>query len=667
MSSASMESTTTSLMCPAPRTSLACDNCRSRKARCLPSRKEGTCQRCLANRASCVFGVRKGPEKAPRSSSTVGGYQDARPPRSAKIDTRQQQSFDDDDILSDLFPKATPKKTAQPSLVTEFEKQHIKVLDDMFPSSTEDTDEHTGHESFKAQPRSSTPTPEQLKLIDESKVSLEQAERLLKKYSRMANVVPCVLLPGNWTKQSMLKDHPFLSLAIFSAMSTSQPYLNRRMDREFRRIIAEKVMVDQEKSLDILQGLLVYLCFYPMHINPRNTQVYHLIQMAVSLVEDFDITSADSGFTPKEIIDIKRAHLGCFYIACSFMSSKYRTMIVYTPYLASLATELNQSTYESDHILAFLFEMAAINNDLRNAKQAFLPENAPEYMPELDNTFLSYSAQINTAVASLSPQLLTYTPIVLAHLSVTMHLYAKCLSPPLHASRSQPISTPNPTAVARCIYATRDMLEAIITLEPTKYRDFSMPEWCRVIQTFVTIFMTLSHIPSIPNLDPAAIKEVLQFGRYIEILCFRMRELSVVDKDSSAPPDVFCLWESVLRIVRKKYGALAKDVGHSMSNSPSGNGSAGGSDRARSGMIRAPATLCPVVNGSLRQSDYWDVWTRSEEQGAMYGDMMMPGLEGVIPGDMGFPMPVTEGWEGMWSGDGGAGADAGAYGEHSGF
>jgi hypothetical protein len=59
----------------------------------------------------------------------------------------------------------------------------------------------------------------------------------------------------------MLQRHPFLLLGILSAMSAKDAPVHRRLDVEFRRVLGEKVTMNGEKSLDILQGLIVHIAW----------------------------------------------------------------------------------------------------------------------------------------------------------------------------------------------------------------------------------------------------------------------------------------------------------------------------------------------------------------------------------------------------------------------
>lgn len=99
------------------------------------------------------------------------------------------------------------------------------------------------------------------RLIEQRKLNLQQAEQLLEIFRRKSVNFPFVLIPEDATVPKMSRNSPFLLLAIFTAAASSDPTLRFQMDQEFRRILSAKVVVDGQKSLDFLQGLLIYLAW----------------------------------------------------------------------------------------------------------------------------------------------------------------------------------------------------------------------------------------------------------------------------------------------------------------------------------------------------------------------------------------------------------------------
>jgi hypothetical protein len=127
-----------------------------------------------------------------------------------------------------------------------------------------------------------------------------------------------------------------------------------------------------------------------------------------------------------------------------------------------------------------------------------------------------------------------------------------------------------------------------------EYRNFTFVEWSRVIFAVITLFRLLSKTSTSPGLDSPAVHELTQFGKYFEILCFRMHELSNASSSENEPPNIFCLWESVLRIVRAKYLQLVSDMTE---------------QRAVNLGLK---NLCPVLNGSIKETEYWEAFCQED-------------------------------------------------------
>lgn len=105
------------------------------------------------------------------------------------------------------------------------------------------------------QPRARVP------LIEQRKVDRNQAERLLLAFRKKAPFFPYVYIPPEATIPSLSRSSPFLLLAILTVASSPDSELHHQMDHEFRRVLSSKVIVEGQKSLDFLQGMLVYIAW----------------------------------------------------------------------------------------------------------------------------------------------------------------------------------------------------------------------------------------------------------------------------------------------------------------------------------------------------------------------------------------------------------------------
>jgi branched-subunit amino acid transport protein AzlD len=93
-------------------------------------------------------------------------------------------------------------------------------------------------------------------------LSIMEAKKLLKVYQSMSKLFPFVVVPETETVQSMSRHSPFLLMAILSAACNQDMQLHNGLDHEFRRIMGSEIIAAGKKSLDFLQGLLVYTCWY---------------------------------------------------------------------------------------------------------------------------------------------------------------------------------------------------------------------------------------------------------------------------------------------------------------------------------------------------------------------------------------------------------------------
>jgi hypothetical protein len=87
-------------------------------------------------------------------------------------------------------------------------------------------------------------------------------EMYLKRFRSLSTYFPFVGLPENWTAQSLISSRPFLVFGILCATCRNNPLLHYRLDIEFKKALSDRVLVRGEASLDLLQGMLVYIAWW---------------------------------------------------------------------------------------------------------------------------------------------------------------------------------------------------------------------------------------------------------------------------------------------------------------------------------------------------------------------------------------------------------------------
>jgi hypothetical protein len=92
-----------------------------------------------------------------------------------------------------------------------------------------------------------------------------EAEEYLGLFHQQSDRFPFVFVSEGISFDTLQKTRPFLALGIITAMSKKHPLQQKSLDTIFRKVVSERVIVRSEQSLDIIQGLLIYLawCVFP--------------------------------------------------------------------------------------------------------------------------------------------------------------------------------------------------------------------------------------------------------------------------------------------------------------------------------------------------------------------------------------------------------------------
>ena len=155
--------------------------------------------------------------------------------------------------------------------VDHLESSYSEILSLLKRNSRDDSTTHTTESqdppqsSIEVQPQSTdfvSPTRTRLPPGENTGVenlSLEEFEALIKAYRRMSQLhFPYVLIPEECPAQSLYRERPMLARAIIIVTSWRNPGLQAVMRISFLRNLMEKYFILNERSLELLQALIVY-------------------------------------------------------------------------------------------------------------------------------------------------------------------------------------------------------------------------------------------------------------------------------------------------------------------------------------------------------------------------------------------------------------------------
>jgi hypothetical protein len=221
-----------------------------------------------------------------------------------------------------------------------------------------------------------------LRCISDTEISAFEAtevELLFDRYQRlMAPNMPFVVLPRCTSAATLAKTSPFLMHAIRVVSSFHDTSKQQALAKDLSRQICERLLINGEKSMDLLQGLLVFLNWHNPHVYaPQNsTNLYHL---AIALTTDLNIDRGTGTCEKSEMEsairaygatrasntvtnDERRAVLGTFHLS-SVIFSSFRKVdpVRWTCWLADCASALAEAQeYRSDSHLVQLVHMQRI-------------------------------------------------------------------------------------------------------------------------------------------------------------------------------------------------------------------------------------------------------------------------------------------------------------------
>lgn len=105
-------------------------------------------------------------------------------------------------------------------------------------------------------------TPHDIEVVPGFKISVEQGDELLSLYrNEYSDQFPFVPIPNDLRAIDLLEQRPFLFRTIIQVTCPQTPALQRSLSRWFRIYIAEHVVVDQEKSVELLQAILLFIAW----------------------------------------------------------------------------------------------------------------------------------------------------------------------------------------------------------------------------------------------------------------------------------------------------------------------------------------------------------------------------------------------------------------------
>ncbi|KAH8664499.1 hypothetical protein BX600DRAFT_464559 [Xylariales sp. PMI_506] len=397
---------------------------------------------------------------------------------------------------------------------------------------------------------------------------------------------PFMHFPPSITAPHLRRTRPFLFRAIMTVTIFSR---DRRvaLGRELKRALAEAMLLENQSSLDLLLGLLVYISWgYDQFLVRSFNSFARLTQLALSLVYDLrlnrpipkDVQEAHIVLTSGEfngvysdsvegadrwLLEKERAVLGCFVLT-SFVQAYYGHVecLRWTPQMEKFLHLIEASTdCPTDRSLALqvrlqlLVQKASQVREQQELSHAALSESgAGTTIPSF--LYLKvFHTQLQSIKSTITPedQSLLSISLHIPYAEVSIYAMAYMFSPedeePL-ATTSYARSSPEFERLEclwRSVEAVKTWIDAVLSIPPVEYTGVSFIVWSQLTRCFAVLFRLSMYDE--PGWDRQAVRNKVDMASMLDKIIFNLDEAGRQVGESSEE-DLFALLAAKMRKTR---------------------------------------------------------------------------------------------------------------------
>ncbi|OAL35358.1 hypothetical protein AYO20_05409 [Fonsecaea nubica] len=220
--------------------------------------------------------------------------------------------------------------------------------------------------------------------IERGLIDITTARKCFDRYmAEMCEHLPIVVFPHGTHADEIRKNRPILFLAVLAVASgTVRPDLQPGLILEITRVLADKVIIRGEKSLELVQTIQVTTCFYQPPEKYEELNFNQLIHIAAVMALDLGMgkRSRRGGgsiwrpyhenkrpLSDPNSVEVRRCWLGCYYMCSnSSMSLRRPLLIRWSPYADECIDILTSSpdAHPSDKYFCHLVRGQHIAEDI---------------------------------------------------------------------------------------------------------------------------------------------------------------------------------------------------------------------------------------------------------------------------------------------------------------
>lgn len=152
-------------------------------------------------------------------------------------------------------------------------------------------------------------------------LGVAECQAYLQHYDRLIQAVPFAFHRPKLSIEAFMTESPLFFLSVILTASSSCQVLEAESESIFRHILADRVVIRGQRSLELLQSLLTYLIYHPHRHNHDTQQYFQFLHLALAMAADLGLYTRfrhprSSLLESENDPNVARAFLLCYYLSC---------------------------------------------------------------------------------------------------------------------------------------------------------------------------------------------------------------------------------------------------------------------------------------------------------------------------------------------------------------
>ncbi|KAI0512564.1 hypothetical protein F5B22DRAFT_307752 [Xylaria bambusicola] len=409
-------------------------------------------------------------------------------------------------------------------------------------------------------------------IVDRGIITIDQMAALFKRYTdSMAIHLPAVVFPSGTTAAEIRMTRPILFLSIMSVASSETPNMQRQLVKELMQIFADKIIMRGNKSLELVQAIIVSVVWYfpPEHF--EELKFYQMVHLAAVMALDMGLgrrkNSPKSSLIPytwrdhpfrkhplpdSSSIESRRTWLAVYFLASNVAMALHRPNLIRWQSFMTECMDILESSPEAAPSDKYLCHLVWTH---RLAEEVGI-----QFSMDDPSVFINITEQkVQYALRGFERDLVKYSesireedkqPSLLLSFSV-MSLYMHEIALQTNEERTAPSSAealrdPIPglndsltpahiSALSSCLTAIDGIFETFLALDESTIRCLPIFNLVRVSYAVVVLIKIYFSATS-PNSELGKVinKDNMKVAEYLDSLYGKFRDTAASDKSRPA-------------------------------------------------------------------------------------------------------------------------------------